>query len=879
MKNKRIKLVEKSSEHSLERQQTYENLNDFLYNKEKILKVLINIYYYEKDEDKFKNPEKVFYLIKYEWMEKLKNITSYQEVSKILKNITCNKKPITYDSLKNLENDIIFYLKKYNIKIIGENFEEDFKELSNAVNFKPDEINFEKINNSPFYYIIPEELKAKFEECIFNKNEIIMEYIYNISAEGNQILIKLINERKYIIKICSTDNKFKTIIKYIIKYKNDYIMNSEINSLKKNIEKYIKERGCQPNIPFIQQLKNKQSKDEIGQLNILENNGKEKNDRENKSTNNKENILKKLFSRNKNNNLKKEYHSVQNSPEKKAINIIPNNKKNESKNNTLRSINNNNNENNNFKIYCNNDDNNNNNNNNNNNKIKIHHEEEKNIPIFKKSTFDKQEPQKDVIFKKYDEQRVPNNFNNINFLEKNKDENIKYDNILKQMEKQFDNVNKKLNEVMTYNKQLELNLNKKMDKIIENQNNINQLTKKLNECMGIIEQLKEENKKLKEEKEMKIQKEKEKENNNNLNQHEFRIRKLIQTNMVLDKIKINKNNFKKIPVKKEIVSIKLINRGQAPFINPVILCLFYTESLSNHFKYLNKINPNLKLAFSFQELIKQLSENNEKDIDPKNFIDTISEIESEKDIDIIYTNDSIYDFLKFILNQLHEELKEVMMNQNNSKNQQFKFQNAFNIIKENEKSIITDLFQIENMEIIQCTSKNVRNPTYKFEKILYLSFDLRNEELIKEKLSIQNCLVKMRQKLVQRKKEYCEKCEQYCEIIHNHKFSICPKILLVMLNYEDEPNYIDSNLEEKLDITNFTKIGLENNIQNQIYNLYGIISKIGNNYKNKYIASCRNSVGGKWYRFDDENIQIVENINNAVNHEIPIMLFYSKVEN
>ena len=54
MKNKRIKLAEKSSDHSLERVQTYENLNDFLYNKDKILKILINIYYYEIDEDKLK---------------------------------------------------------------------------------------------------------------------------------------------------------------------------------------------------------------------------------------------------------------------------------------------------------------------------------------------------------------------------------------------------------------------------------------------------------------------------------------------------------------------------------------------------------------------------------------------------------------------------------------------------------------------------------------------------------------------------------------------------------------------------------------------------------------------------------------------------------
>ena len=96
--------------------------------------------------------------------------------------------------------------------------------------------------------------------------------------------------------------------------------------------------------------------------------------------------------------------------------------------------------------------------------------------------------------------------------------------------------------------------------------------------------------------------------------------------------------------------------------------------------------------------------------------------------------------------------------------------------------------------------------------------------------------------------------------------------------YEKENYSIKKNLEEKLDLTSFTKLDNENNVKNQKYNLYGVITKIRENCKNKYVASCKNSEDDNWYRFDDENIHIVENINHVVNYGIPLILFYSKVE-
>ena len=284
-------------------------------NKKKIFKIITYIYYYEKDENKFKNPEKKYYLIKYQWMQKLKNFVSYQEISKILEPLRGVKEKISYNNLPNYIEKILEVLMDKKIKIKDE---EEFKELSKASDFKPDEIEYEKINISPIYYIIPSELKDLFEECIFDGNLIQMEHSYSLSNKGDRILI----QEKNIIIICTIDNTIKTIIKYIIIYNSNFIT-SEISYLEKNIENYLVDRKCQLNIYNIQTLKkgNRRNFQEIGRLNILENDESNIKDNINmKEINNYgSSNKKKEFSRNQNSNIKKEYYSARNSPKKKKM--------------------------------------------------------------------------------------------------------------------------------------------------------------------------------------------------------------------------------------------------------------------------------------------------------------------------------------------------------------------------------------------------------------------------------------------------------------------------------------------------------------------------------------------------------------------------------
>ena len=917
------------------RAKTSENVN--FYDEKKILRALIYIYYYEKDINKFKNPEKVFYLINYEWMQKFKNFASYEEISKILKNLTYgDNKPITSDNFKRNEFNIVNYLIEKKIKI-GD--KENFAELSKAGDLIPNEIEKEKINTSPLYYIISSEMKNILEECIFNGNLINILNKYNLLVNGNYILLKEGN----VLQICTIEKNLKTTIKYIIIYNSYFSLELELEYLEKStIENYINQRCCQSNIYSIQTLKKSRKNyfEEIGKLNILKNDGsKDKNE---KMFFKNENNNKKANSRNQN-HLKREYYSMQNSPEKNEININQNKKIAQSKNynnNSLESLNNKNNTNSNFKIYNNSENNNNsfninnkNNNinlNNNNNSFNINNSNNNinlnnnnnsfninnsnnNINInnnrndvgnkiknnlfsfFKKKPSDEQTSKMSINLKKEDEPKDINYNNNINNLEKKIDEkfddlskkiNEKYENNFTQMQIEFKSVKKKLDEVMTYNKQLELNLNKKLDVIIQSQNNINQLTQRLNECMNTIEQLKEENKKLKEENQIKNQNENKICFNFNANENiQFQNVEQIQKKLVLKNLlRPNKNNFQKIIQKKEFITIGLKNIAQAPYINPIIQCLFHSELLTNYFKtvYFDISKANLKFAISFKELIMELSDKNNQNFYPENFINIITEFWPLKKNANINSNDNIYNFLEFILSQLHIDLisnEKEQNNINNIPNMNTQELIAYNEIDKNGKSIITDLFQIINEKIKQCSNKNIKNTKYQYEKLFYLTFDLTDDEINNnETLSIKNCLVQMRKKIVKIKQEYCEICENYCPIQYNQRFPICPKILIIMLKYPKDYDNIETNIEEKLDITAFTRLGVKNKVENQIYNLYGIISKININYNEYiYIAYCKNLHDEKWYKFHDENIERVDDINNDVNFGMPLILFYSKI--
>ena len=62
------------------------------------------------------------------------------------------------------------------------------------------------------------------------------------------------------------------------------------------------------------------------------------------------------------------------------------------------------------------------------------------------------------------------------------------------------------------------------------------------------------------------------------------------------------------------------------------------------------------------------------------------------------------------------------------------------------------------------------------------------------------------------------------------------------------------------------------------YNLYGVINYIGQSGANSYyVTSCKNPVDNKWYRYNDDNVTpIIDLQKDVIDFGIPSILFYRK---
>ena len=912
MKCNFMQIANRSCQNFYQKKESEENYsNDDNIPIKNIFKISLYIYYYEKEiKEILDKNDKNFYLINYDWLFEFKKIIKYDNKIKLFSNII---RQINYNNLEDYLERLYEHFVIKN-KYFKENYE--FKQLTNVNDFIPRQIEQK-------YYIIPSEIMEVIKNSFFegknidkNISTIKLSYINN-----NTIIIT--NEN--IIKVGILDEAFKFKIQYIFSFYSNEIANSEIFYLKKkdiDINNYIKERGCKPDIYKIQIMKKRLefSFQEIGKLTIIKNIDAKKEIKENNEIRLSEGFKNKYYSRNINDIQNVQYHTERNSPVKNEINKVNNNN-----NKYLRKIrpqiilNNKNNINFRYRIKT-------------NNNLRINDKEKEkyssqtynNINYKKEeqkieNSSKKEEPKmEEKIIKKEDKD------DNYKILEKNMNEKFnnlskifedRYNKIRNHLEENNKVIKKQFDEIINSNK----NLNAKFDnfkkeeqnKLEQSQNEIKQLNKQLriskdkeNELYNIIkekelqekndkkkiddlnkeiEKLKEINKKLEEKNNQNLILEQNNEieiNNENIENNENneiiqpfnRYYNLINTNIVLS-------------MKKEIKLIGLKNIGQKSFINPFLQCLFQIKPFINYFKNENNINNNLKLASSFKELIMEILNIKEGCLSPEKLIKTFYEINNERKKNIIKL-DNIYNFIESILNKLHEELK-VQNNDNNEINNRLnklEFESYKKSIK-NEKSIITDLFQGINEEVIKCLSKNLffsDNSIYNFSPFLFLSFDLIKAKMQQNTFNIFNCFIDMRQKQTYSKEQFCAFCEKKCFMSFQSKILSCPEYLIIMLKYDNENNnnYIKVNFEESLNITNFTKLENYNEYYLDInYNINSIITKVSKNFEAKYITYYKNDDNYNWYRFDNEDIKLIDgNIQNGIdNHEIPLILLYKIV--
>ena len=368
--------------------------------------------------------------------------------------------------------------------------------------------------------------------------------------------------------------------------------------------------------------------------------------------------------------------------------------------------------------------------------------------------------------------------------------------------------------------------------------------------------------------------------------------------------------------------IGLNNIGATCFMNATLQCLSQTEELSNYFlneKNLSRIMKNniemknhndAQLSPQYLILIKELwSTKGTKSYSPYNFrnmVEIMNPLFKEGQ-----AGDS-KDFIIFILEQLHKELKlpiqkNILNNLNanqplNQYDQNNAFIHFFNQFQK-ETSIISDLFfgfnetnnicqncknncNLKGQNIPICYGYNIFNclifpleeiKNRKNMNMIYFGMQMNQNN----RVSINECF-EFNQKsdsFTGQNQIYCNLCKQNSDSMYSSRIFINPNILILILN-RGKNNVHDVKLDftEKIDITQFV---LQKESPQILYCLYGVITHIGQSGPNAhFIASCKSPVDGKWYRYNDAIVSPITNfINDVLEFGTPYILFYRKINN
>ena len=372
-----------------------------------------------------------------------------------------------------------------------------------------------------------------------------------------------------------------------------------------------------------------------------------------------------------------------------------------------------------------------------------------------------------------------------------------------------------------------------------------------------------------------------------------------------------------LKIYKEPMLIGLNNIGAISYINSILQCLSQTPALINYFlndsnkgvimnNNINKENKNLpQLSPVFLKLIKILWDKNKKgsSFSPYDFMETVEKINR---FFKMRKEGHPKDFLVFILEQIHKELKRSANSKNQpviqpfnlyDKNNSFSyFMNAF----QKERSIISDeFFGILETTIVCFNCKRIYSSqgmnypeSYNYGNFICLVFllekvkNFRNEYCVNSNIQIiqtnsvtlNDCFSYYQETeiLTGENKCYCLNCKQLYDTEFTCRIYSTPNILILILSRGKYNEYnIKLDFNETLDLTQFVEVKDHPQI---IYNLYGVITHVEQSgSKTQFIAFCKSPINNKWYKYNNAIVNPVEDVQKEIiNFGTPYMLFYQK---
>lgn len=331
----------------------------------------------------------------------------------------------------------------------------------------------------------------------------------------------------------------------------------------------------------------------------------------------------------------------------------------------------------------------------------------------------------------------------------------------------------------------------------------------------------------------------------------------------------------------------LVNIGNTCYLNSCMQILSHTYELNDLLDNINYNNLNDnedKILISEWNDLRKLMWKQNCCISPGRFVNIVRSLSKKKNKELFcgYLQNDIQEFILFVIDTFHNSIKRnVKMNivgtiQNENDKMAFECFKIYSQEYSNNYSEFIKLFfgiQVSMLKSIE-TNKIL---SIKPEPFLVLNLPLPNINKEKSVISIYDCLDEYSKVEILENDNawYNENTNKKENVNKNLIFWSLPEILIIDLKRWNIYNgcvknniYVDIPIEN-LDMNKYSY----NNINFELYNLYGICNHIGNINGGHYTSYIKNA-NNKWYSFDDNSVNVLDDKNIISNNAY--CLFYRK---
>ena len=123
---------------------------------------------------------------------------------------------------------------------------------------------------------------------------------------------------------------------------------------------------------------------------------------------------------------------------------------------------------------------------------------------------------------------------------------------------------------------------------------------------------------------------------------------------------------------------------------------------------------------------------------------------------------------------------------------------------------------------------------------------------------------------------YCNECRIQCPASYCTKLCTAPSVLVIILN---RGRGIEFNVKLEFYEDLFLDYFVENKVNGTKYKLIGVVTHLGESgASGHFIAYCRSPIDYQWYRYNDDIVSKVVNVNDEImNYAMPYILFFQNI--